>query len=254
MAASYARRKPQPSADVRLQSGLYFVTARRWSVTSPPYGRDSRHARHSGRPGEHGEETRAALRAAAERLVATGGPCALSVRAVAEAAGTSTRAVYSLFGSKEGLLVDALAKGAFEFLADAIDDLVETDDPVADLVAVGVPVFRRLVLEHPALYRIAFQRPVRNLRPGPELTAARERAFSQLSAKVQRLDHARLLGDKSVREAAVEFNAMLEGLANAELRGAVFRNLPEGDEERAWRNALTTLVLGFSAGAHSSRS
>lgn len=202
-----------------------------------------------GRPREHGEETRAALRTAAEHLVANGGPYAFSVRAVANAAGTSTRAVYSLFGSKDGLLVDALAQGAFEFLADETDELTDTDDPVADLVAVGVPIFRRLVLEHPALYRIAFQRPVRNLRPGPELTAARERAFSQLSAKVQRLDDAGLLGDKPVRAAAVEFNAMLEGLANAELRGAVFRNLPEGEEERAWRNALTTLVLGFGASA-----
>jgi len=200
-----------------------------------------------GRPREHGEETRAKLRAAAERLVADGGPYALSVRAVAKEAGTSTRAVYSLFGSKDGLLVDALAQGAFEFLADNIDELVETDDPVDDLVAIGVPVFRRLVLEHPALYRIAFQRPVRNLSPGPELTAARERAFSRLAAKVKRLDDAGLLANKSVREAAVEFNAMLEGLANAELRGAVFRNLPEGGEEGAWRNALTTLVNGFAA-------
>jgi AcrR family transcriptional regulator len=164
---------------------------------------------------------------------------------VAERAGTSTRAVYSLFGSKDGLLVDALAQGAFEFLADEIDELRETDDPVADLVAVGVPVFRRLVLEHPALYRIAFQRPVRNLLPGPELTAARERAFRCLLVRVQRLKSTGRLGDKTVPEAAVEFNAMLEGLANAELRGAVFRNLPEGHEEQAWRNALTTVVLGF---------
>jgi hypothetical protein len=52
-----------------------------------------------------------------------------------------------------------------------------------------------------------------------------------------------------VLEAAVEFNAMLEGLANAELRGAVFRNLPEGSEEVAWRNALTTVVRGFGGGA-----
>jgi AcrR family transcriptional regulator len=202
-----------------------------------------------GRPREHDEETRAVLRAVAERLVTEGGPAAFSVRAVADEADTTTRAVYSLFGSKEGLLVDALAQGAFEFLFDEIDQLVETDDPVADLIAVGVPVFRRLILEHPARYRIAFQRVVPGLRPGPELTAARERAWSQLQAKVQRLDDAGLLGDKSVREAAVEFNAMLEGLANAELRGAVFRNLPEGDEERAWRNALATVVDGFSGSA-----
>ena len=53
-----------------------------------------------GRPREHDEHTRVALLAAAEQLVAEGGPTQLSVRAVADAAGTSTRAVYSLFGSK----------------------------------------------------------------------------------------------------------------------------------------------------------
>jgi AcrR family transcriptional regulator len=200
-----------------------------------------------GRPREHDDETRVALRIAAERLVATGGPTAFSVRRVAEEAGTTTRAVYTLFGSGDGLLVDALAQSAFDFLADEIAKLVETDDPAEDLVDVGVLVFRRLVTEHPALYRIAFQRIVRNLRPGPELTAARARAFRALLAKVERLGEAGGLGVKSVREAAVEFNAMMEGLGNAELRGGVFRNLPEGDEELAWRNGLKSLVQGFAA-------
>jgi AcrR family transcriptional regulator len=200
-----------------------------------------------GRPREHDDETRVALRRAAERVVAARGPAGFSVRAVAEEAGTTTRAVYTLFGSGDGLLVDALAQEAFEFLADEIEKLVETDDPARDLVDVGVLVFRRLVTEHPALYRIAFQRVVRNLRPGPELTAARERAFSALLGKMQRLGDAGGLGAKPVREATVEFNAMMEGLGNAELRGEVFRNLPEGDEERAWRNALTSLVTGFAA-------
>jgi len=200
-----------------------------------------------GRPREHDEHTRAALLAAAERIVAEGGPTALSVRAVAQDAGTTTRAVYSLFGSKDGLLVDALARDAFQFLFTEIERLQETDDPVADLIAVGVPVFRRLVREHPALYRIAFQRIVPGLDAGPELTAARQRAWNQLVAKVERLEAAGLLGGKPVPEAAVEFNAMLEGLANAELRGAVLRLLPEGNEEQAWRNALATVVRGFGA-------
>lgn len=201
-----------------------------------------------GRPKVHDEETRALLRAAAERLVSEGGPAAFSVRAVAEASGTTTRAVYSLFGSKEGLLVDALAQGAFEFLADEIDGLEETDDPVADLIDVGPKAFRRLVVEHPARYRIAFQRIVPGLHPGPELTAARARAWSGLMRRIARLDEAGLLGEKSAHEAAVEFNAMLEGLANAELRGSVFRNLPEGDEAQAWREALASLVRGFGSG------
>jgi AcrR family transcriptional regulator len=200
-----------------------------------------------GRPKEHDEQTRAALRAAAERIVEEDGPEALSVRAVAGEAGTTTRAVYSLFGSKEGLLVDALAQGAFEFLAEHIEDLPTTDDAISDLVAVGVPVFRTLVLEHPTLYRIAFQRIVPGLSPGPELTAARERAFAALLGRVRRVADAGLLGTKSVPDAAIEFNAMLEGLANAELRGSVLRILPEGSEESVWREALTSVVRGFGA-------
>ena len=64
---------------------------------------------------------------------------------------------------------------------------------------------------------------------------------------MQRVADAGLLGRKTVHEAAVEFNAMLEGLANAELRGTVLRNLPPGGEERAWREALATVVRGFAA-------
>ena len=200
-----------------------------------------------GRPREHDEETRAALRAATERIVAESGIGAFSVRAVAREVGTTTRAVYSLFGSKEGLLVDALAQSAFEFLADGIDELPETDDPVADLVAVGIPVFRSLVLEHPALYRIAFQRIAPNFTAGPEVVRARERALAGLVGKVERLAEVDLLGEKTVLEAAIEFNAMLEGLANAELRGTILRILPTGEEERTWREALTTVARGFRA-------
>ncbi len=200
-----------------------------------------------GRPRGHDEHTRAALRAAAEQLVANGGVAAFSVRAVADQAGTTTRAVYSLFGSKDGLLVDALAQGAFDYLTEGIDALGDTDDPVADLIAVGVRVFRGLVRDHPALYRIAFQRIVPGFRAGPEVAAARQQAWARLTAKMQRLKDAGLLDHRPVAEAAVEFNAMLEGLANAELRGRALSLLPEGAEEEAWRNALTTVIRGFGA-------
>ena len=198
-----------------------------------------------GRPREHNEATRAALLSAAEHLVAAGGPDALSVRAIAEEVGTTTRAVYSVFGSKEGL-VAALAQRAFELIAAGLDELAETDDVVADLIETGVGVFRGFVLEHPSLYRIAFQRIVPGLEENPDLTAARERTFPRLQAKVQRLADAGLLDGKSVRDAAVEFNAMCEGLANSELRGRVLPILPQGREEHAWREALGTVVRGFA--------
>ena len=199
-----------------------------------------------GRPRQHDEQTRASLVTTAEQLVAEGGPDALSVRAVAAHAGTTTRAVYSLFGSKQGLLT-ALAQQAYDQLHATVDALPETDDPVADLLAAGIHGFRSFVRDHPSLFRIAFQRVVPGLQPAAELTAARERALGPLTARIQRVQDAGLLGSTTIPEAAIQFHTMCEGLANAELRGAILRILPEDDEEHAWRNGLSTLVRGFQA-------
>ena len=109
-----------------------------------------------GRPREHDERTAAALLAAAERAVEEGGPEALSVRGIAAEVGTTTRAVYSLFGSKDGLIA-ALGVQAFEFLRTELGALPLTGDPAADLVETGL-VFRRLAIERPALYSIGVQR------------------------------------------------------------------------------------------------
>ena len=184
------------------------------------------------------------LRAAAERIVAEKGLEALSVRAVADAARTTTRAVYSSFRSKDGL-VDALAQTAFEFLYTEIERLPETTDPTNDLVDIAIRVFRRLALEHPVLYRIAFQRVAPALRAGPDVTAARQRAFAQLQNKIRRLERDGTLGRVSLHDATVAIEAMMEGLANAELRGRTLPILSPGKEKQAWRRALTTLIRGF---------
>ena len=140
-----------------------------------------------GRPREHDEATRELLQEAAERIVADKGLEALSVRAVADAARTTTRAVYSSFRSKERVGGRAHPDG-FEFLYTEIERLPETTDPTNDLVDMAIRVFRRLALEHPVLYRIAFQRVEHALRAGPDVTAARQRAFAQLQNKIRRLE------------------------------------------------------------------
>ncbi len=197
-----------------------------------------------GRPREHDEHTRAALVLAAERLVAAGGPPALSVRAVADEVGTTTRAVYSLFGSKDGL-VDALAEQAFRYLGDGLASMPQTDDPAADLVEIGATMYLRFVQGHPSLYRIAFQRIVPEFDLSPDLAELRRRVWLALEARVARLEQSGLLDDRSVTEAAVEFNAMCEGLANAELRGGTLRQEPGLDPHTIWHDALTTIINGF---------
>ncbi len=182
-----------------------------------------------------------ALLEAAERAVQAGGVEAVSVRGVAEVAGTTTRAVYSLFGSKDGLLV-ALGARAFELLGAALRALPETENPAGDLIEAGASVFRRFVTEHPILFRIGFQHRLAPPERAAEFDDARLEALAELTARITRLERAHLLGGRTVADAACYFDAMCEGLADIELRGT----LPPGEEERIWRGALSTFVAGLA--------
>lgn len=195
-----------------------------------------------GRPRRHDARTAERLLDAAESILETEGLSALTVRRVAEKSGTTTRAVYSVFGTKSGLVV-ALAVRAFDLLYDGVTKVPETDDPVADVVLAGTSVFRALVTDHPALYRIAIQRAV----PEPDLVegfrAAARRGLEALRSRFARLEADDQLGGRSVGDATTEFHALCEGLGGLELRGL----LPAGSEERIWREALFALVHGFRA-------
>src|SRR5689334_22908015 len=190
-----------------------------------------------GRPKQHDDATRDALLAAAENLVERGGAAALSVRAVADEVGTTTRAVYSTFGSKEGL-VTALAKRSFEMLRDAIAELPATRDPARDLVQAALTVFRPMAVEHPSLFAIAF------LRVAPDVGDAARQGYELLTERVGRLADADLLGGRSVQSATAEFNAMCFGMAVTEL---VNPSQLSPDPPRAWRAAFETLIAGFRA-------
>ena len=77
-----------------------------------------------------------ALLAAAHRLLAEDGPSALTVRRLAAAAGVSTMNVYSRFGGKDGVVEELFVDG-FRRLSAQMAHAPVTDDPFADLSAVG---------------------------------------------------------------------------------------------------------------------
>jgi AcrR family transcriptional regulator len=192
-----------------------------------------------GRRREHDEKTAAALLDAAERIVAEQGIDALSLREVARDAGTTTRAIYSLFGSKDGLL-GALGVRAFNLLQREIEALPASDQPSDDLIEVAL-IYRRFALEHPALFSIAFHRADPAI--WPRFRAAAVDALAVLDTRFEPLADADLLGGRSVSEASTQFRALGEGAAWTELRG---NPLPP-DPERFWRNAFHALITGFTA-------
>ncbi len=195
-----------------------------------------------GRPREHDEATAQLLLDAAEEIAERDGADALSVRAVAARANTSTRAVYSVFGSKDGL-VTALGARAFDMLGAGVAALDTTDDAAEDLAEAGVSVFRPFALAHPSLFQIGIQRTAIPPETAARFRPAANAAMTELEALVERLHQQGLLGGRSVHDAACEFHALCEGLGALELRGAF---VAEADAARIWREALVALVRGFA--------
>jgi AcrR family transcriptional regulator len=192
-----------------------------------------------GRRRQHDEDTATSLLDAAEELIAKKGPEALSLREVAQAAGTTTRAVYTLFGSKDALL-GALGVRAFDLLGQEVEALPTTARPEDDIVEAAL-VFRRFAIEHPALYSVAFQRT--DPAVWPRFRPAVGEALAVLHKRFEPLAATGRLGDRTVREAALQFHALCEGLAPVELRGT-----PLGrDAEAFWRSAFQALIAGFAA-------
>ncbi len=116
--------------------------------------------------------------------VAERGVAALALRDVAERAGTSTAAVYSLFGSKEALHRAVLIAAFTDFGAEQAAQPA-SDDPVADIAGLGAR-YVQWALDHPRLYEAMFTEGAAGLAPTPELDRARLQAIAGVSDAVRR--------------------------------------------------------------------
>jgi AcrR family transcriptional regulator len=89
-------------------------------------------------------------RASAGELLHDEGPAAVSVRRVADAVGTTTRAVYSLFGDKDGPLREPSLDVA-ETMRRHHEAVPERDDPLGEIPELMFG-YRATALEKPKLY------------------------------------------------------------------------------------------------------
>ncbi|MDQ2727752.1 MAG: TetR/AcrR family transcriptional regulator [Actinomycetota bacterium] len=99
-------------------------------------------------------DQRATLLDVALRLLEDGGPEALQARTLTAEVGTSTQAVYTLFGGMPGLFEAIVAEGFVRF-GRQVAAVAETDDTVADHFSKGW-VYCDWALSHPQLYRLMF--------------------------------------------------------------------------------------------------
>jgi AcrR family transcriptional regulator len=194
-----------------------------------------------GRPKEHDEATRERLLDAAERLSATHGWDSLTVRGIAEEAGTSTRAVYALFGSKQGL-EQALHQAMFTRLRDLLQACERSDDPRRDIATQSL-AYRQWAVERPERYALAMHRFVgQRSRPrSDEGLAVSRAALDELRQAVRRChDAGRLLGDRDPEDVVTHLRAMVHGLAEFENLGML-----GPDPEAQWVAAVSAQLDGY---------
>ena len=207
-----------------------------------------------GRPTKHDERSRDAVLDAAEALLAAGGPEAVTVRAVAAEVGESTRVVYSQFASMAALMGSLGARG-FQMVADLVNQVPTTDDPLDDLVEAGAGAFRRFAIDSPHLFRITFHQISSEITQQPDAREALLAAYASLAARFERAIERGALPDRPVIEYVFAFHSFTSGLAANELSmqpppvGAGFWTMAHDvDMAALWRHAIGSFVRGLAGG------
>ena len=162
---------------------------------------------------------RTAILSVAGDLLRAEGPHALSLRRVTQAAGTSTQAVYTLFGGKAGL-VDALFAHGFSRLAAAFAALPSDVGP-RERLALLAQAYRRTALEEPALYDLMFGRPIPEFESSPASQELAWSTFEPLVTAAGDLAAEQGVDAGEVGELATLLWASLHGIVSLELAGLI---------------------------------
>ncbi|WP_405922319.1 WHG domain-containing protein [Streptomyces sp. NBC_00122] len=192
-----------------------------------------------GRPRTNDEVVKDRLVACATELLATGSRESVTVRAVAAAAGTSTTAVYSLFGGKDGL-IGAVRDGAVAGLFQDLSAVPTTEDPLADLYALAI-AYRLWGCGHSHLYTVLFGRTQSF---DPSGAVGTRDPIRPLIAAIDRAVTGSVLAGEAT-PIALSLWVTLHGLVTLELAGA----LDAHTAEAAFRSAIPAALRGWATPA-----
>lgn len=189
------------------------------------------------RPIVHTDSLRQELLAAAADLVDREGPARVTLRDVAAAAGTSTTAVYSLFGGKSQLLT-AVVDDGFRSFRDS-----QAAAAPGGLYGLGV-AYRTWALEHQALYRLMFGGALAayaDCQPSPDAAADAMRPLIEAVASAQSTG---ALMVAPVELVATAIWGQVHGLVSLELAQV---GSPETDWAAVYSSTLDAVSRGWAA-------
>ncbi|SFS30568.1 TetR/AcrR family transcriptional regulator [Saccharopolyspora flava] len=193
------------------------------------------------RPKIHDEKLRDRLIEEAGRLLAEEGPTSLSLRRLAADAGTSTSAVYSLFGGKSELIRAVFLEASRRF-GERLASVERSDDPADDLRRLGL-AYREFAVANPNLYAVLFSRPMPDFEPDEDAKRESLGNFTPLAEMVGvAIEQGVVDGEAST--VAMGLWAIVHGLVTLELQG----NLPEGlDPAAQYEEVMMRTLRGWLA-------
>ena len=161
--------------------------------------------------------TRAAILDAASRLLEDGGPEAVTLRAVGEAAGVSRSAPYRHYADKAALM-RALAERTLRQIAEWIRQGAEHHQDAWQRLLAGCRAYVDYAVEHPHHYQLVFgDTPIAE--PDPRLEEAADDAMTAVGELVAQAQDTALLRPGTTRETATVVWVLLHGLAALQITG-----------------------------------
>lgn len=183
------------------------------------------------------------LVAVAADLLAEHGPAALTARRIADAAGTSTMAIYSRFGGT-GALHAALRADGFARLASLTDAATtEVDDPVTALAAASL-AYLDFGVAQPHRYRFMFVEPAPGDEPGRTAFAALRSSIEKCLAAGRFRPHPEHADSDAADPPtiwAAQLWAITHGVTSLVLTGTV----PAAAARHVLCDGLTRLYIGY---------
>ena len=190
------------------------------------------------RPRTHDDALRVRLLDRAGVLLSKEGISALRLRRLAADVGTSTTAVYSLFGGKPALVKELFVE-AFHRFGGRLRAVPRTDDPGEDLIQLGL-AYRHSALADPHLYPIMFANIVPGFEPDEQVSEEALAALTPLIDVVQAGIDGGVFAHVPAEVVVMSCWGLAHGLVSLELNGYAPEDLDmDASYERALRSNLT---------------
>lgn len=179
---------------------------------------------------------------AALGLLASGGPQALRVREIADAAGCTTMTVYSRFGGKDGV-VEAIYLDGFTRFAHALRE-ADHGPGLERAHRMGL-AYRSWALANPGSYQVMFTEAVPGFSPSEATQGVATDAFQVLIDSVQALQGEDLIRSGDAGEIAWALWGLTHGLVMLEL-AAMNPPIELNSFEAVYQTAMSAILDGYA--------